>query len=59
VGERLKSLDTVHNETCTERFTDLDKLNLIKFYYGIGFWLKPIIEIVPTASKNDARFKSG
>jgi len=40
----------------TERFTDLDKLNLQMMVDGV---LKPIFETAPFASENYARFKSG
>ncbi len=41
----------------TERFTDLDKLNVVIVVYS--FRLKPIFTTAPAASKNDAHFKSG
>jgi hypothetical protein len=45
-----------------ERFTDLDKLNLVRFVYAgfwYGYWLEPIFPAASAASKDYAEFKSG
>jgi len=43
-----------------ERFTDFDKLDLVKFAWWLfDFRHEPISDTAPAVSKNDARFKNG
>jgi len=46
----------------TERFTDLEKINLVNFLWLFGFWILGSSQYfvnAPTASKNDSLLKSG
>ncbi len=43
----------------TQRFMDLDKLNLLYLFYLFNSRLKPSYTTAQAASKNDAGFKSG